>query len=51
MVQKQYECDWCGKPAVVFFEYEVLCENCWKGAKIAAEDKKKQDKLNSVKRR
>jgi len=28
--KKELQCEWCGKPAVVWYDYEMLCENCWK---------------------
>jgi len=28
--KEEYVCDWCGKPAAVFWKYEILCEHCWK---------------------
>lgn len=40
MIKEKILCEYCGKPAAVWFRYETLCDNCWKGTKLAEEDKK-----------
>ena len=31
---QQKICNWCGKEAVVFYQKEMLCDNCWKYIKL-----------------
>jgi len=33
-MNKDKICFWCGKEAVVIWDQEMLCMNCWKGVQI-----------------
>jgi len=36
---EEKKCELCSKKAVVYHEYYMLCENCWKGVKLEEEQK------------
>jgi len=40
MEKEKLICNWCGKPAEVWWKYELLCGNCWEGVKQEEEVKK-----------